>query len=431
MHSFKYKGNRLVCEGADLARLAEEHGTPLYVYSAETIRGHYRRLDKALAALDRRICYAVKANSNLAILNLLAKEGAGFDIVSGGELHRVIKAGGDPAACTFAGVCKTEEEMIMALRAGIYSFNVESEPELDRLDAVARRLGKKAPVAIRINPDVEAGTHKYISTGKSENKFGVPLSRAAALYERAARMPGLLLRGVQMHIGSQITKPAPFAKAVRKVLPFVTELRGRYGIEFFSVGGGVGIAYENAIESGAPSWWKSGAKSRLTLDAYAEAVVPPLSKTGLKILFEPGRVIVGNAGVLLARVHYIKQAEAKTFVIVDAGMNDLIRPALYESHHDIVPVIKRPGAKTAKVDVVGPVCESGDFFAQDRPLPALRQGDLIAILSAGAYGAAMGSNYNSRPLPAEILVDGARAHVIRKRQTFADLIRGESIPPAS
>ncbi len=428
MHSFKYKSGRLKCESVDLAALAEEHGTPLYVYSSETIISHYRRLDKALSDLDRRICFAVKANSNLGVLHLLAREGAGFDIVSGGELYRVLKAGGKANTCTFAGVCKTEEEMVQALNAGIYSFNIESEPELDRLNAVARRLKLKAPVAVRVNPDVEADTHKYISTGKSENKFGIPLSRAEEFYARASKMPGIHLRGVQMHIGSQITKPTPFSKAIRKMLPFVTALRRDFGIESFSVGGGIGIVYEQAIESGAANWWKSSHSGCMTLEDYASVIVPSLTQTGLKILFEPGRLIVGNAGVLISRVHYIKEAESKTFVIVDAGMNDLIRPALYESHHDIVPVIKRNGAKFQKVDVVGPVCESGDFFAQNRLLPTLRQGDLVAILSAGAYGAAMGSNYNSRTLPAEILVDGQHAHLVRKRQSFADLIRGEYVP---
>jgi diaminopimelate decarboxylase len=428
MHCFEYRNGTLFCEDVDLSRLAGETGTPAYVYSSKTILDHYRRLDQALAGVDHLICYAVKANSNLAVLNLLAKENAGFDIVSSGELFRVAKAGGDPAKCTFAGVGKTEEEIREALGRGILAFNVESEAELERINTIAAGLGVKAPIAVRVNPDVDAHTHKYISTGKSENKFGIAFERVLAVYAAAAKLPNIRIRGVQMHIGSQITEVGPFAEAVEKMRPLVCQLKVRYGLEYFSIGGGVGIVYDPSLASGSTDWWhKPIAEGLLTLDTYSEAVVPKLKALGLKILVEPGRLMVGNAGVLLARVQYVKQAETKKFVISDAGMNDLIRPALYESFHEIVPVTQRPGA-LEKVDVVGPVCESGDFFAQDRELPPLAQDDLIAIMSAGAYGATMSSNYNSRPLLPEILVDGEKAATIRKRQTPEDLIRNESLP---
>ena len=431
MHSFHYRDGQLYCEEIDLARVALEFGTPLYVYSAGTILDHYRRLDAALAPLDHLICYAVKANSNGAILKLLADAGAGFDIVSGGELYRVVKAGGDPQKCTFAGVGKSREEIEFALDQRVLSFNVESEAELRYIDQIARNKSVHAPIALRVNPDVDAGTHRYVSTGRSENKFGIALDRVAAVYEQAARMPNILLRGVQMHIGSQITDAAPFAEAIRKVAPLILELKKRYPIEFFSVGGGIGIVYESSFASGSRDWWSE--KDRvaatmtlpLTIPDYAAAILPPLRSIGLRVLLEPGRLLVGNAGVLLTQIRYIKQAEHKKFLIVDAGMNDLIRPALYQSYHEIVPVVEPANAKRESVDVVGPVCESGDFFAQDRELPEMKEGDLAALMSAGAYGFAMASNYNSRPLPAEVLVRGDRFSLIRRRQTMEDLVRGE------
>jgi diaminopimelate decarboxylase len=431
VHSFHYRENRLYCEEVDLERVAEEFGTPLYVYSAGTILDHYCRLDAALAPLDHLVCYAVKANSNGAILKLLAEAGAGFDIVSGGELYRVLKAGGDAKKCTFAGVGKSREEIEYALDEGVLSFNVESEAELRSIDEIARNKGVRAPIALRVNPDVDAGTHRYVSTGRSENKFGIALDRVAAVYEEAARMPNILIRGVQMHIGSQITDAAPFAEAVAKVTPLVLELKERYPIEFFSVGGGIGIVYESSFASGSRDWWSE--KDRvaatmtlpLTIADYAAAILPPLRLIGLPVLLEPGRLLVGNAGVLLTRVRYIKQTEHKKFVIVDAGMNDLIRPALYQSYHEIVAVREPDAGNREPMDVVGPVCESGDFFAQDRELPAMKAGDLAALMSAGAYGFAMASNYNSRPLPAEVLVRGDRSFLIRRRQTLEDLVRGE------
>ncbi len=427
MHGFAYRHGSLHCEDVNLQALAEEHGTPLYVYSANTIRDHYRRLDQALATIDHEVAYAVKANSNLSVLRLLAEEHAGFDIVSGGELFRVIKAGGDPAKCTFAGVGKTRPEIEYALKQGIYSFNVESEEELRYLNEVASDLGVIAPAAVRVNPNVDAKTHKYISTGKSENKFGVDFDAIPDLYARAAKeLAHVKLRGLQMHIGSQLTSIKPFIEAVEKVAPLAIHLKTTHGIEFWSIGGGIGIVYHDSLESGSPAWWatKPEGERPLTIAEYGEALVPRLEHLGLKILLEPGRYIVGNAGVLLTRCLYEKRGKAKTFKIVDAGMNDLIRPALYEGHHEIAP-LTQPTGEMRKVDVVGPICESGDFFCQDRELPDFQPGETVALLSAGAYGFVMASNYNSRPLPAEILVDGSTARVVRQRQNLDDLIAGE------
>ncbi len=448
MHFFHYRDGKLHCEDVDLTRVAEKFGTPLYVYSAGTILDHYKRLDAALAELDHLICYAVKANSNRAILQLLADAGGGFDIVSGGELHRVLAAGGDPAKCTFAGVGKSCEEIEYALDQRVYSFNVESEAELEYIDRIASAKNLRAPVAIRVNPDIDPHTHEYISTGSRENKFGIALDGIPAVYERAAKMRNIDVVGVQMHIGSQITEAAPFAEAITKVAPIVRDLKSRYPIKFFSIGGGMGIIYRRALESGSGKWWHDhgGESSAFSIRDYADAVVPPLRELGIRILVEPGRFLVANAGVLLTRVRYIKNSGAKKFAIVDAGMNDLIRPALYHSYHEIVPVEQRiwpspqsspsgrggreaPGeGKTEKMDIVGPVCESGDFFALDREMPEVREGDLLAIMSAGAYGFVMASNYNSRPLPAEALVHGDKFALIRKRQTWKDLVSGEVAP---
>ena len=429
MHSFHYRDGHLFCEDVDLTVAAEKFGTPLYIYSAGTLLDHYTRLDAALAPLDHLICYAVKANSNRAILKLLAEAGAGFDIVSGGELFRALKARADLGKCTFAGVGKRREEIEYALDRGVYSFNVESEAELDYINEIASAKSQRAPIALRVNPDVAAETHAYISTGKSENKFGIALDRAAQIYERASKMPGVAIRGVQMHIGSQITEAKPFAGAIKKVTPLVRDLKSKYKIQFFSVGGGMGIIYRRALESGSGTWWHEhdGEPSAFSVRDYANTIVPPLRELGIRILVEPGRFLVGNAGVLLTRVLYIKETEQKKFAIIDAGMNDLIRPALYESHHQIVPVVQPSMSrnKTEKMDIVGPVCESGDFFAQDREMPELRPGDLLAVMSTGAYGFVMASNYNSRPLPAEALVRGDQVGLIRKRQTVEDLVGDE------
>jgi diaminopimelate decarboxylase len=431
VHSFHYRDGSLHCEEVGLERVAAKYGTPLYVYSAGTILDHYRRLDSALGQIDHLICYAVKANSNRAILNLLSHEGAGFDIVSGGELFRVLAAGGDPQRCTFAGVGKSRDEIEYALDQGVFSFNVESEAELAYIDGIARGKSMQAPIALRVNPDVDAGTHRYVSTGRDENKFGIALDHAAAVYEWAARMPNIAIRGVQMHIGSQITEAAPFVEAIAKVTPLVLQLKEVFPLEFFSVGGGIGIVYESSLASGGVDWWDEKDRVQatttlpLTIHDYVTAILPLLRAIGLRVLLEPGRLLVGNAGVLLTRVRYLKQSEHKKFVIVDAGMNDLIRPALYQSYHEIVPVREAHDSPRERVDVVGPVCESGDFFAQDRPMPEMKEGDLVALMSAGAYGFVMASNYNSRPLPAEALVEGESFSLIRRRQTIEDLVRDE------
>ena len=427
MHFFYYLHGKLHCEDVDLARVAEKFGTPTYVYSAGTILDHLTRLNGALATLDHLICYAVKANSNRSILKLLADAGAGFDIVSGGELFRVLAAGGDPAKCTFAGVGKSPEEIEYALELGVYSFNVESESELEHIDRIAGAKNLRAPIALRANPDVDPHTHEYISTGSRENKFGIALGQLPAAYERAAEMRNIDIIGVQMHIGSQITEAAPFANAIKKLAPIVRELKSKYPIKFFSIGGGMGIIYRRALESGSGKWWHDhgGETSAFSIRDYADAIVPPLRELNLRILVEPGRFLVGNAGVLLARVSYIKKSGAKKFAIVDAGMNDLIRPALYRSYHEIVPVKETKSERESKIDIVGPVCESGDFFALDREMPELHEGDLLAIMSAGAYGFVMASNYNSRRFPSEVLVRGDKFALIRQRQTWEDLASGE------
>jgi len=426
MHRFQRKGGKLYAEGVSLDGLADRLGTPLYVYSAGTILDHYRRLRGAMRAVDPLICYSVKANSNLAVLSLLAKAGSGFDVVSGGELERVRKAGGKASKCVFAGVGKTDEEIEAGLRHGVKAFHVESEEELERIAWVAgRKKGRSAPVSLRVNPDVEAGGHAKITTGTYANKFGIPFEQVAGAYRRYSEDKRLKLVGIQMHIGSQITRSAPFRAAVRKMIPLVERLRDRHGLEYFDLGGGVGIVYEDALASGRDGWWNTRKSERaMTLTDYATSVVPMLRNLKMQILLEPGRFLVGNAGVLLAEVLYRKQTGRKHFTVVNAGMNDLVRPAMYEAYHQIEPVGKpRPGA--ISTDVVGPVCESGDVFCHDRSISPLERGDRVAILSAGAYGFSMASNYNTRPRPAEVLVSGTRAKVIRKRETVADLWRGE------
>jgi len=429
MHSFRYHQGQLFAENVPLQSLAEKYGTPLYVYSKSTIAGHYTRLDAALTKLDHLICFAVKANSNIAVLNTIAKLGGGFDIVSAGELYRVIKAGGDPAKCTFAGVGKTRDEIEYALKQGIYCFNAESEAELHYINQVAGELGMQAPVAVRVNPNVDAKTHAKITTGKSENKFGIDFDQIIDVYARvAADCPNLIIKGLQMHIGSQLTNVDPFLEAVQKVIPLVTQVKKSYGIEFFSIGGGIGINYKQSLDSGDSAWWQENAEVHpLTIQAYAEAVVPHLEPLGLRILCEPGRFMVGNAGVMLTKVLYEKRGSAKVFKIVDAGMNDLIRPTLYEGWHEIVPLKQPANATVEKVDVVGPICESGDFLAQNRELPLVKEGEYLAVLSAGAYGFTMASNYNTRPMPAEIMVDDEKATVVRERQTLEDVLKGEHI----
>ncbi|MEO7300830.1 MAG: diaminopimelate decarboxylase [Verrucomicrobiota bacterium] len=428
MHHFQYVGSKLFCEKISVESLAKKFGTPLYVYSQQTLTDHFRRLDSALAPLDHTICYAMKANSNLAVIRTLANLGSGFDIVSAGELKRVIAAGGDPRKCVFAGVGKTETEIEFALSKNIYSFNAESEPELQRINRVATRLKKIAPIAIRLNPNVDAGTHAKITTGTYANKFGIAFEEVEGVYERASKLKNLRLRGIQMHIGSQLTQVTPYEMAVKKVLPLVKRLAAKYRFEFFSVGGGLGIVYKPALESGLPKWWKSfEAKNILTPDSYAARLVPLLQPLGLKILLEPGRFIAGNAGILVTRVEHVKRTGKKNFVIVDAAMNDLIRPAFYDSYHEIIPLQKKAGEEISS-DVVGPICESGDFFCKDRPLPKVGEGDYLALLSAGAYGFVMASNYNSRTFAAEVLVNGNKAAIVRERQKMEEIWKDEKIP---
>jgi diaminopimelate decarboxylase len=429
MHDFRYVGNKLCCEGVALEALAKRFGTPLYVYSQHTLTEHFRALDRALAGVDHLVCFAVKSNSNQSVLRALARQGSGFDIVSGGELRRVIAAGGNPRQCAFAGVGKTEDEIEFALRQGVYTFNAESEPELQRINRVAARLKKKAPVAVRVNPDVEAGTHKKITTGTYENKFGIAFEQVEGVYARASKLKNLRLRGLQMHIGSQITEVNPFEQAVRKVLPLVNKLKARHGLEFFSLGGGLGIVYQPALASGPASWWQSAEGRRIiTPQKYAARLLPLLKPLGLRILMEPGRFISGSAGVLVTRVEYVKRTGKKNFLIVDAAMNDLIRPAFYEAYHEILPVTRKTGGLVSS-DVVGPICESGDFFCQDRPLPKVGAGGYLALMSAGAYGFVMASNYNTRSLAAEVMVKGRQAAVVRERQPVGEIWRGEKVAP--
>ena len=427
MHDFRYVGNRLFCEGVAVEPLARKFGTPLYVYSQRTLTEHFQKLDAAMSPVNHLVCFSVKSNSNRSALRALANLGSGFDIVSGGELQRVIAAGGDPRRCVFAGVGKTEDEIEFALRQGIYSFNAESEPELQRINRIAARLKKIAPIAVRVNPGVYAYTHAKITTGTYENKFGIQFEQVEGVYARAGKLKNLRLRGLQMHIGSQITETTPFEQAVRKVLPLLKRLQEKYPLEFFSVGGGLGIVYKPALASGAAAWWKTpAAKNILTPQKYAGRLVPLLRPLNLKILIEPGRFIAGNAGILVTRVEFVKKTGRKNFIIVDAAMNDLIRPAFYDAYHEIVPLTRNHGAQISS-DVVGPICESSDFFCKDRLLPKVGEGDYLALLSAGAYGFAQASNYNTRPRAAEILVSGKRAAVARERQPVKEIWSGEKV----
>jgi len=428
MHDFRYVGNKLYCEGVAVETLVKKFGTPLYVYSQRTLTTHFQKLDRAMAPVDHLICFAIKSNSNQSVLRTVANLGGGFDIVSGGELQRVIAAGGDPGKCVFAGVGKTEAEIEFALRRGVYSFNVESEPELQRINKVAGRLKKIAPVAVRVNPNVDAHTHAKITTGTYENKFGIAIEQIEGVYARAGKLKHLWLRGVQMHIGSQLTTVSPFEQAVRKVIPLAQRLQKKHGIEFFSIGGGLGIVYQPALASGDAAWWKREGKNILTPEKYAARLVPLLRPLGLRVLMEPGRFISGNAGILVTRVEFVKRTGKKNFVIVDGAMNDLIRPAFYDAYHEIVPLTRKGGA-TISSDVVGPICESGDYFCKDRPLAKVGEGDHLALLSAGAYGFVMASNYNTRALAAEVLVNGRKFAVTRERQAIKDIWADERVAP--
>jgi diaminopimelate decarboxylase len=412
MTAFEYRDGSLFGEGVGLDEIAAKAGTPCYVYSGTAILEKFRAYDSALGDVPHLVCYAVKANSNLSLLKLLADAGAGFDIVSGGELYRVLKAGGDPAKVVFSGVGKTAAEVDEALAAGILVFNCESEPELALIDALAHRRGVKARVAMRVNPDVDAVTHAYISTGKLAHKFGVDIGEAEALYHRARQHKNLILEGVSCHIGSQIMNPGPVMEAVDRVLALIGKLNAAgFEIRHADLGGGLGVAYKDG---------------EVTPDiaAFISQMKNHAGGKGLRIMIEPGRSIVAEAGVLLTRVLYRKSTGGKEFVIVDAAMNDLIRPALYSAHHEIVPVRDRGGEKM-RADVVGPVCESGDFLARDREMAQFLPGDLLAIQSAGAYGFVQSSNYNSRPRAAEVMIEGSSWRVVRKRESLEDLVRGE------
>jgi diaminopimelate decarboxylase len=412
MKPIAYRDRALYCDDVPLADIAAKAGTPCYVYSARTILENFRAYDTAFGAQPHTVCYAVKANSNLGVLKLLAQAGAGFDIVSGGELYRVLQAGGDPKKIVFSGVGKAAPEIDAALAAGIYVFNCESEPELALVDALAHRHGVQARVAMRVNPDVDAATHHYISTGRLAHKFGIDISEAEGVYERACQYENLLLEGVSCHIGSQLMNPEPVMEAVDRVLNLIDRLRMKgFDIRHADLGGGLGVAYKP--EDATPA-----------ICTFIGTMCERLKDHGLHAMIEPGRSIVGAAGVLLSRVLYRKTTGNKNFVIIDAAMNDLIRPALYSAYHEILP-LRETGAPSTKVDVVGPVCETGDFLAKDRELAEVMPGDMVAICTAGAYGFVQSSNYNSRPRAAEVLVEEGSWRVIRKRETYEDLVRGE------
>jgi len=415
MDHFQYRNGRLCAEDVDLTAIAEQVGTPCYVYSRATFERHWRAFDAVFAGHDHLVCYAVKANSNLAVLNLLARLGSGFDIVSGGELERVLVAGGDAGKVVFSGVGKLEWEMRRALEAGIRCFNVESEAELEMLNRVAGDMGRRAPISLRVNPDVDAQTHPYISTGLKENKFGIDINAVEAVYRHAAAMANIEVLGVDCHIGSQLCEVAPFVDALDRLLALIDRLTEQgIHLRHVDVGGGLGIAY-NGEAPPSPA-------------DYAEAILAPLRERGLEIVMEPGRAIAGNAGVLLTRVSYLKPGAEKHFAIIDAAMNDLMRPALYQAWQAIVPVVPRSEGKPRIYDVVGPVCETGDFLGKDREL-TIEAGDLLAVRSAGAYGFTMSSNYNTRPRAAEVMVDGEQVHVVRQRERLEDLWAGESLLP--
>lgn len=415
MDYFNYRNGELYAEDVPVSEIAERFGTPAYLYSRATLERHYRAYDEALAGHPHLVCYAVKANSNLAVLNVMARLGSGFDIVSAGELERVLRAGGDAGKVVFSGVGKQEWEMKRALEAGVRCFNVESDTELDRLNAVAGELGVKAPVSLRVNPDVDAGTHPYISTGLKENKFGIDIARAPEVYARAASLPNLEVRGADCHIGSQLTSVAPFLDALDRMLALIDTLAEQgIHIHHLDMGGGLGVTYDQE-QPPQPS-------------EYVRALSERLAGRSLELILEPGRSIAANAGILLTRVEFLKCTEHRNFAIIDAAMNDLIRPALYSAWQAVIPVRPRTDEEEKVWDLVGPVCETGDFLGKERRL-RLRAGDLLAVRSAGAYGFVMSSNYNSRNRPPELMVDGDKVHVIRRRETLEDQLAPESCLP--
>jgi diaminopimelate decarboxylase len=419
MEPFAYRAGELCAEAVALSRIAAEQGTPLYCYSRAALTARYRAFDEAFARHPHLTCYSVKALSNLAVLQVLAGLGSGFDVVSGGELRRALRAGADPRRIVFSGVGKTDDEIAEALEASILMFNVESRGELDAIDEVARRVDRRAPVAMRVNPDIDPETHPYITTGLRENKFGMHVEDARAAYLDALQRPHVEVVGLDFHIGSQLTNITPVVASLERALSLVHDVRERgAAIRYLDVGGGLGITYNT--------------ESPPSVAQYADALLGVLerageAKLGLTLVLEPGRSIVGNAGVLVTRVLYVKQTGHKVFVIVDAGMNDLLRPSLYKAHHTILPLTEGGRGPARPVDVVGPVCETGDFLARDRALPEVRRGDLLAVMSAGAYGHVMASNYNTRGRPPEVLVDGERHHVVREREVFEDMLHGERL----
>ncbi len=420
MNHFEYRDGEMFAEAVPVKRIAREVGTPAYIYSLATLRRHYRVFDQAFAKVPHIVCFSVKANSNLALLKVFANEGSGFDIVSGGELFRALKAGGDPKKIVFSGVGKKKDEMEYALNSDILMFNVESEEELMALNDIARAVGKKAPISLRINPDVDPQTHPYISTGMKKAKFGVEIKKSIETYKKAVSLPNVDVVGVDCHIGSQLTSLSPFVDALARVREYLDRVllgslqKEGAQIRYLDLGGGLGINYNDETPPHP--------------EEYAKAIIEGLEGLNTTLILEPGRVIVGNAGILVTEVQYLKENESRRFVIVDGGMNDLIRPALYGSYQAIRPVVETNAEKIV-ADVVGPICESGDFFAKDREIARPQRGDLLAVMSAGAYGFTMASNYNSHPKAPEVLVDGDKYYVVRKRETFDDLINGEVIPP--
>ena len=412
MHYFIYKNNELYCDQVRVKDIAEQVGTPFYLYSRQTLVDHYRKLDTAFAAIDHLICYSIKANFNLALCKLLCEQGCGADIVSGGELYRALQAGFDPQRIVYAGVGKTAAEIEYALNSNIFMFNVESMPEAELINQIAGQLGKKAKLAIRVNPDVDAHTHDYITTGKKENKFGIDYHDAPEFYKIVKQMPNVEVVGMHIHIGSQIETPQPYVDSIKRLIALLHKLREEgIRINIFNIGGGMGVVYHN--------------EKPMPASVLAEAILPLVNNLECRLVLEPGRYLVGNAGILVAKVLYLKKTHEKTFIILDAAMTDLIRPSLYDAYHEIQPVIKNDSAQVIEADIVGPVCESGDFFAHDRKIQEVNSGDLVAIMSAGAYGFSMASNYNCRPRPAEVLVEDSTYRIVRKREPYEDLMKNE------
>ncbi len=416
MHDFIYKNGELYCEGVPVKTVAQRVGTPFYLYSSNTLSNHYRAFESAFAGVPHVICFAVKSNANSAVLRLLGREGGGADIVSGGELFRALRAGIDPKKIVYAGVGKRRDEIEYALKMDILMFNVESGDELLAIDRAAKEMHATARIALRVNPDIDPRTHAYISTGLKENKFGIPIEQALEYYQTAKKLSNVEVVGVHQHIGSQITEVRPFVDAIEKIVGFIKNLReAGINIRYINIGGGLGITYKDETPPHPQD--------------LSRAIQPLLKDCGCTLVLEPGRAIVGNAGILITRALYHKSSGEKNFLIVDAGMNDLIRPSLYEAYHDIRPVMEAaPSAEKKAFDVVGPICESGDFLAKDRELPTVNQGDLLAVMGAGAYGFSMSSNYNSRPRIAEVMVKGNEFFIVRDRETYNDLIRGEKVP---